>query len=440
MPSVNLTASSRRFCKLLFLFNLFDAHELGLREDLAGLSEFEVDSPRFCVKSGGHGLAQGDWAMTLGGFTGSDDEQRLQLIGCSAALRALRAFVTQVAASEATVLITGESGVGKEVIARRLHAQSPRASGPFVPVNCAAIPPDLLESELFGHKKGAFTGALADRRGRFELAEDGTLFLDEIGDMPMPMQVKLLRVLQERVIDPVGGSESVPVNIRVVAATHRELLSEVQAQRFREDLYYRLNVVPIEVPPLRQRIEDLPQLLQHLAAKHAPPGHAPVTFGPRLIRILAEYAWPGNVRELGNLVSRFTAVFPGAELEPEMIPEHLLPPALRGQKLGMAVAVSGLELDVNASQLALAFPSSVEGEGDRAPDNEVEQAILLGQGWTALPPDGLHLRDHLARIEAAIIRQALVATQGNVSQSSRLLRLQRTTLIEKINKYQLKPD
>lgn len=377
--------------------------------------------------------------MTVGSFCKNQDAERLQLIGCGAGLRALRAFVSQVARSDATVLITGESGVGKEVIARRLHAQSPRDSGPFVPVNCAAIPPDLLESELFGHKKGAFTGALADRRGRFELAEGGTLFLDEIGDMPMAMQVKLLRVLQERVIDPVGACESIAVNIRVVAATHRELLSEVQAQRFREDLYYRLNVVPIEVPPLRERIEDLPQLLQHLAAKHAPPGHPPVTFGPRMIMILADYAWPGNVRELGNLVSRFTAVFPGAELEPEMIPEHLLPQALRGQALDMMAAVSGLDLDTNASQLALAFPAGADGEVERAPDNEVEQAILLGQGWTALPPDGLHLRDHLARIESAIIRQALIATQGNVSQSSRLLRLQRTTLIEKINKYQLKP-
>ena len=232
-------------------------------------------------------------------------DDALALVGASAAVEGLRALIAQVAQSSATLLIRGESGTGKEVVARLVHAQSPRSDGPFVPVNCGAIPADLLESELFGHRKGAFTGALADRLGRFQLANGGTLFLDEIGDMPAYMQVKLLRVLQERQVEPVGGTAPETVDVRVVAATHRDLERAVADGSFREDLYYRLNVVRIETPSLRDRMEDLPELvdfmLQRLNSRHST---GTVEISDNALDILASYPWPGNVRELRNLIER----------------------------------------------------------------------------------------------------------------------------------------
>ena len=225
-------------------------------------------------------------------------------IGASAGAEAIRHLIERVASSNATVLITGESGTGKELVARALHDQSDRSGGNFVPINCAAIPKDLLESELFGHRKGAFTGAMADRIGRFELAHGGTIFLDEIGDLSLDMQVKLLRVLQERTVDPVGGLKSVAVDVRVVAATHRDLEAEIEAGRFREDLYYRLNVLPLNTPSLRQRSQDVPALLTHFAEHFASKGQTPITFTGDFLEALKDiyYAERKILRALPKMI------------------------------------------------------------------------------------------------------------------------------------------
>lgn len=403
------------------------------------------------------------------------------IIGQSACTQALRQLIKTIAASSSTALVTGESGTGKELVAQALHLQGPRAEGRFVPINCGAIPRELIESELFGHRKGTFTGAVADRVGRFELAHGGTLFLDEIGDLPMDMQVKLLRVLQERCILPVGASREVPVDVRVVAATHRNLEEEVQAGRFREDLYYRINVLPIRTTPLRERPGDLPELLGFYARKHAMPGNKPIGFAPDMLDMLAGYGWPGNVRELSNLVDRFSTLFPGQTLTCQLVPSCMLPSglvALQTQRLGReqvaswqiqqparvetAVVMAPLQVDPAApagdrpvfdpvlhameiasavhspeAQLAVPVPKpAASASNDEI--NAVEEAIFLAQGIQPLPPEGISLKQHLVNIERGLIEQALSRTEGNVSRTAKLLQLQRTTLIEKINKYDLR--
>jgi sigma-54 specific flagellar transcriptional regulator A len=369
-------------------------------------------------------------------------------IGASAGAEAIRHLIERVASSSATVLITGESGTGKELVARALHDQSDRSGGNFVPINCAAIPKDLLESELFGHRKGAFTGAMADRIGRFELAHGGTIFLDEIGDLSLDMQVKLLRVLQERTVDPVGGLKSVEVDVRVVAATHRDLEAEIEAGRFREDLYYRLNVLPLNTPALRQRTQDVPALLAHFAEHFAAKGQTPISFTADFIEALKDYAWPGNVRELSNLVDRFNTLFSGQLLSLATVPSSLLPKGLRAlqaQRVSTPI-VDSLEI---VAPLAKEMQHSANADmmnpfANPAPPlemdlhNEVEDIIMLAQGLPSLPPEGLSLKDRLADIEKDLIVQALNRTDGNVSQTARLLNLQRTTLIEKLNKYDLR--
>lgn len=415
-------------------------------------------------------------------------------IGRSEAARSVRDLVARVADSMSTVLVTGESGTGKELVARALHDESVRRAGNFVPINCAAIPKDLLESELFGHRKGAFTGASADRIGRFELAHGGTIFLDEIGDLSLDMQVKLLRVLQERTIDPVGGLKSVSVNVRVVAATHRDLEAEIEAGRFREDLYYRLNVLPLSTAPLRERTEDVPELLAFFAKRFAGKSRAPISFTPDFMSALQAYAWPGNVRELSNLVDRFTTLFTSQSLALDTVPAKLLPKGLAAlqaercqnapsrtlrqaleqrqsnsadlaEALGIApplaedtsaypaLAASAAHALASASSSApavTAFPSFASGTSaadaaEPAPSlaqddsSNVEDIIMLAQGMPVLPPNGVSLKDRLADIERDLISQALTRTDGNVSQTARLLSLQRTTLIEKIHKYSLRP-
>jgi sigma-54 specific flagellar transcriptional regulator A len=369
-------------------------------------------------------------------------------IGASAGAEAIRHLIERVASSSATVLITGESGTGKELVARALHDQSDRSGGNFVPINCAAIPKDLLESELFGHRKGAFTGAMADRIGRFELAHGGTIFLDEIGDLSLDMQVKLLRVLQERTVDPVGGLKSVEVDVRVVAATHRDLEAEIEAGRLREDLYYRLNVLPLNTPALRQRTQDVPALLAHFAEHFAVKGQTPISFTADFIEALKDYAWPGNVRELSNLVDRFNTLFSGQLLSLATVPSSLLPKGLRAlqaQRVSTPI-VDSLEI---VAPLAKEMQHSANADmmnpfANPAPPlemdlhNEVEDIIMLAQGLPSLPPEGLSLKDRLADIEKDLIVQALNRTDGNVSQTARLLNLQRTTLIEKLNKYDLR--
>jgi len=365
-------------------------------------------------------------------------------LGHSAGASSIRILLECVASSNSTVLLTGESGTGKELLARALHEQSERRGGNFVPINCGAIPKDLLESELFGHRKGSFTGASADRIGRFELAHGGTIFLDEIGDMPFDMQVKLLRVLQERTIEPVGGSRPVPVDVRVVAATHRDLEAEVAAGRFREDLYYRLNVLPMHIPPLRERAEDVPELLSFFADRFAGKGQQAISFSSEFLQALQCYSWPGNVRELSNLVDRFTALFRGQQIDLALVPPSFLPKELRAIQAERVGKVSPtLELSPHASnerQLDSKPATQALTLAESAADapNDVEDIIMLAQGLPCLPPQGLSLKDYLADIERDLILQALNRAQGNVSQTARLLNLQRTTLIVKLDKYELR--
>ena len=227
-------------------------------------------------------------------------------------MRQLREQVAMAAPTNGRVLIFGDNGTGKELVARTIHALSRRRTGPFVEVNCAAIPEELIESELFGHVKGAFTGAVGDRRGKFELADGGTIFLDEIGDMSVKTQAKVLRVLQEQVVEPVGGTSGVRVDVRVLAATNKELPAEIRAGRFREDLYFRLNVIPIFVPPLRDRKDDIPLLAEHFMAGFAREyGRRTKTLDPGAVAALQEYPWPGNVRELRNVIERLVIMVPG---------------------------------------------------------------------------------------------------------------------------------
>jgi two-component system nitrogen regulation response regulator NtrX len=252
-------------------------------------------------------------------------DQRYVMVGESPALQALRAEIARAAPSNGRALIFGENGTGKELVARSIHAQSRRARGPFVEVNCAAIPDELIESELFGHTRGAFTGALATRKGKFELADGGTLFLDEIGDMSLKTQAKVLRALQEQRIEPVGGAGSVAVDVRVIAATNKDLEEEIRRGTFRDDLYFRLNVIPFDVPPLRERREDIPVLARHfveaLSAEH---GRRPKTLTPEALDVLSRLPWPGNVRELRNTIERLVIMTPGDAIEPRHLPSSLL--------------------------------------------------------------------------------------------------------------------
>jgi sigma-54 dependent transcriptional regulator, flagellar regulatory protein len=324
------------------------------------------------------------------------------LVGCSPAIQNIRRLMTQVAVTDANVLILGETGTGKEVVARNVHRASSRRSRPFVAVNCGAIPADLLESELFGHEKGAFTGALTARQGRFEMAEGGTLFLDEIGDMPLPMQVKLLRVLQERTIERVGSNRSIACDVRIIAATHRDLETAIEGGKFREDLYYRLNVFPIEMPPLRQRLGDLPLLISELTARMEGEGRATVRLGASALRALSVYPWPGNVRELANLVERLAILHPGETVGLADLPH----------KFRDGVADSGPEAD---GPMAMPLP-----------------AMHMGP---QLPENGIDLKEYLNELEMGLIRRALDEAGGVVAHAAKLLGMRRTTLVEKIRKF-----
>src|SRR5271163_1179370 len=247
---------------------------------------------------------------------------RFRPSGASGAMRAIHRLVEQVAPFDTNVLILGESGTGKEMVARHVHELSGRSGHPFVPVNCGAIPADLLESELFGHEKGAFTGALSTRVGRFEFAEGGTLFLDEIGDMSLQMQVKLLRVLQERSFERVGSNRTIHCNVRIIAATHRDLDAAIIAGRFREDLYYRLNVFPLQMPPLCERLDDLPVLIEHLVQRQSHSAGRAIQFDQSAMNCLARNRWPGNVRELSNLLERLAILFPAQTITGADLPER----------------------------------------------------------------------------------------------------------------------
>jgi sigma-54 dependent transcriptional regulator, flagellar regulatory protein len=370
------------------------------------------------------------------GITSLDDRRARLPTGTSAPIREVISLIRQVAGHDSTVLVLGESGTGKEVCARAIHDLSPRRNRPFVAVNCGAIPADLLESELFGHERGAFTGAVSARKGRFEIAEGGTLFLDEIGDMSPTMQVKLLRVLQERVFERVGNQTPMKCNVRIIAATHRNLEDSIQRGSFREDLFHRLNVFPIEMPALRSRIEDLPLLVRDCIATNLQEGRGRVQLSPRALGALALCQWTGNVRELANLIERLSIVCAGRTVEVRDLPPKYRPP------VDWTLEVKTLELPAPApaeehvehlsDEHALSVLEEVELE--RAERKETTNKVSSGDALATLPEDGLDLREHLLTIERQLIEQALQRSRGTVAKAARLLNLRRTTLVEKMRK------
>jgi sigma-54 specific flagellar transcriptional regulator A len=349
---------------------------------------------------------------------------RFRPSGASKVMRAVHRLIEQVAPFDTNVLILGESGTGKEMVARHIHELSGRAAHPFVPVNCGAIPADLLESELFGHEKGAFTGALSTRLGRFEFAEGGTLFLDEIGDMSLQMQVKLLRVLQERSFERVGSNRTIHCNVRIIAATHRDLDAAILAGRFREDLYYRLNVFPVQMPPLRERLDDLPVLIEHLVQRLGQGAGRQIQFEQAALKCLARYRWPGNVRELSNLLERLAILFPTQTIAAADLPERYRSEA--------AVGWLGSEVRIDARPEP--FEAAAPAEESAAPESEALAEEILE---TTLPRGGIDLKDHMSAIEIGLIRKALEEADGTVAGAARLLRIRRTTLVEKLRKYRL---
>lgn len=331
------------------------------------------------------------------------------MVGVSPAIQQVRRLIEQVSETDANVLILGESGTGKEVVARSLHRLSLRHERAFVPVNCGAIPGDLLESELFGHEKGAFTGAINTRQGRFELAEGGTLFLDEIGDMPLPMQVKLLRVIQERTFERVGSNRSITADVRLVAATHRDLDSNIQDGRFREDLYYRLNVFPIELPSLRERADDVPLLIHEFIQRMEKMGRGTVRLTPGAVGSLSAYPWPGNVRELANLMERLAIMFPKGLVDVRDLPSKF-----------QMEGVQAIEVD---------FPEPLATNSLASPVTTTPAVCL--------PANGIDLKEYLAELELDFIKQALDMTDGVVARAAEQLGMRRTTLVEKMKKYDL---
>jgi sigma-54 specific flagellar transcriptional regulator A len=353
---------------------------------------------------------------------------RFRPSGASKAMRAVHRLIEQVAPFDTNVLILGESGTGKEMVARHIHELSGRAAHPFVPVNCGAIPADLLESELFGHEKGAFTGALTTRLGRFEFAEGGTLFLDEIGDMSLQMQVKLLRVLQERSFERVGSNKTIRCNVRIIAATHRDLDAAIIAGRFREDLYYRLNVFPLQMPPLRERLDDLPVLIEHLVQRQSHSAGRAIQFDQSAMNCLARNRWPGNVRELSNLLERLAILFPAQSITAADLPDRYRSSA--GVWLG-----SEVRIDARSEPSEEAVQAH---QPDAEPVQERESDAVVYEMMDAeLPRGGIDLKDHMSAIEIGLIRKALEEADGTVAGAARLLRIRRTTLVEKLRKYRL---
>ncbi len=360
-------------------------------------------------------------------------------VGNSVVIQHVKKLITQVAKSNANVLILGESGTGKEVVANCLHQLSKRAEMPYVPVNCGAIPKDLLESELFGHEKGAFTGALTQRKGRFELAQGGTLFLDEIGDMPLSMQVKILRVLQERIFERVGGNKSLQADVRVIAATHRDLEDEVEEGRFREDLYYRLNVFPIEIPPLRDRVEDIPLLFNVLNKKMQVDMELSVQISQEAMASIMQHQWPGNVRELCNLVERLGIMFPDEPVSWDDLPEKYqydISQITEWPDLNPETKpVNQLEGNTLAEPLcADDITAEPELQNPEREDTSAE-AVSVAE-INILPEHDFDLKEHMANLEYSLIQQALKESEGVVAHAARRLNMRRTTLVEKLRKYE----
>jgi transcriptional regulator with GAF, ATPase, and Fis domain len=315
-----------------------------------------------------------------------------EVIGQSPAMKAIFGMVEKVAASDTTIMLNGETGSGKGVIARAIHECSARRSKPFIQINCGATPEGLLESEFFGYRRGAFTGAISDKPGKFEMAHGGTIFLDEIGDMSADLQVKVLRVLEEGEFERVGGHETIKVDARIIAATHRDLEEEVQKGKFREDLFYRLYVIPIMLPPLRERKSDIPLLVSHFFEEYASKNQrGPMTVAPEAMQMLIDYPWPGNVRELKNLIERMVVLKEGDVVLPEELPEK------------MRVI-------------------------DPLPGKSREKEY---------PEDGISFQDAVSEFEKALILSALEKTNWVKNRAADLLKIKRTTLVEKIKRYNL---
>jgi DNA-binding NtrC family response regulator len=335
------------------------------------------------------------------------------IVGASTTMQHIFRTIEKIASTDSTVLITGDSGTGKELIARAIHFNSDRSKHHMIAVNCGAIPEDLLESELFGHVKGAFTGATANRVGRFEAAHRGTLFLDEIGDMPLSLQVKLLRVLQDKFIQAVGCNHTKEINVRIIAATNQDLTELIQNKLFREDLYYRLNVIHIHVPPVRDRKEDIPMLIKFFNAKHCQKHERGLLeLDPSVLQVLIDYEWPGNIRELENLVEQLVVFKEGEQVVLQDLPRRFW---------------KSDASPVNPSDLI----SSIAG----APLSSLQPPYMK------LPEGGLDFKDIINQFEDTLLMQALERTRWNKNRAAKLLAMNRTTLVEKLKKKRIaKPD
>lgn len=358
----------------------------------------------------------------------NDELEKMPLVGRSPAMQEIYRSLARLMQTDLTVMITGESGTGKELVARALHDYGKRKSGPFVAINMAAIPRDLIESELFGHEKGAFTGANARSAGRFEQAEGGTLFLDEIGDMPMEAQTRLLRVLQQAEYTTVGGRTPIKTNVRIIAATNKDLRISIQQGLFREDLFFRLNVVPLRLPPLRERTEDIPDLARYFfaqaVAEGLPQKHLDVAAQDRLKR----YRWPGNIRELENLVRRLAALYPQ-----EMVTGQLIEAELAGEP-PLLSAIS----EASAPPAApLSGRAPITDEGGLSGSVERHLHEVFSQHGDGLPPPGLYHRV-LRELEVPLISAALSATRGNQIKAAELLGLNRNTLRKKVRELDIR--
>ncbi|WP_300534465.1 sigma-54-dependent Fis family transcriptional regulator [Sphingosinicella sp.] len=350
------------------------------------------------------------------------------LIGRSEAIVRVRNLIMRLAGSQASVLVTGPSGTGKEVVARCLHLASARRNNEFVAVNCGAIPRELIESELFGHEKGAFTGALQSRKGRFEAADGGTIYLDEIGDMPADMQVKLLRVLEERKIERVGSNKTMAVDVRVISATHKNLEQAIAEGRFREDLFYRLNIFPLQLPTLADRREDIPMLIAHFLKQSG----TKLRFDASALRALCQHSWPGNIRELRNVVERAVVLFGEGDIGVDDV-EMLIGATLERRELANedaalweATSVSEEEADTRLPETAPVVPLRPYGTNSF----DMDPRALLGAGTC-------DMRALVAKLEQSLIHAALEQSGDIVADAARVLGLQRTSLIEKMRKYQI---
>ncbi len=342
------------------------------------------------------------------------DDPAHHLVGDSAAIEEVRSLIRYAAATPIAVMITGPSGCGKEVVAKALHRCSARSAEKFIGVNCGAIPRDLLESELFGHEKGSFTGAIAQRKGQFEDANKGTLFLDEIGDMPFDMQVKLLRVLEEKQIERIGGTESIAIDTRIISATHQNLDEAIADKRFREDLFYRLSVFPIDIPALKDRRDDIAPLIRHFIAQI---GGEEIYFSTEAMNTLESYAWPGNARELRNIVERAAVLFPGV-----MISASQLSSLFRRRASNAP------------THHRQALPSSYAGGTEVRPFRTTSNDSQFDRGTLG---DGFDLKKHLMEEERKYLLSALRMAEGVVAEAAHLVSLRRTTFVEKMRRHKI---